>query len=138
MRLYDIRGKLIWKNCSDYLIDWDKKSRSKLQLQVKQFFRPFWEKHLCYEEFPVFGTRLKVDFLNITKALAIEVQGCQHTEFNKFFHKYPINYYQSLKRDERKSNWLKMNKFQLIELTEDDLPQLSEEYFLKTFGVYLV
>ena len=29
---------------------------------------------------------MTVDILNATKKIAIEVQGKQHTEFNKFFH----------------------------------------------------
>ena len=39
MRLYNIYGKSVTKNVTKYLIDWDGKSRSKLQFNVKQFFK---------------------------------------------------------------------------------------------------
>ena len=86
MRLYNIKGKLQSRLVSKFLIDWDKKSRSKIQFKVKQFLKPYWQNHIVYEEFPVYGTRLKVDLLNATKKVAVEVNGRQHSSFNKFFH----------------------------------------------------
>jgi hypothetical protein len=38
MRLLNVNGKLINKNVKKYLINWEGKSRSKLQFQFKQFF----------------------------------------------------------------------------------------------------
>ena len=67
MRLYNIYGKLQSKNVTKFLIDWDSKSRSKLQFKAKQFFKSIWKKQIVYEEFPVFGSKMKVDFLNATK-----------------------------------------------------------------------
>lgn len=48
-------------------IKWRGKSRSKLQLTVKNFLEPYWKNHIVFEEFPVYGTRMSVDFLNATK-----------------------------------------------------------------------
>ena len=67
MRLYNIYGKLQKKNVRSYLIDWDGKSRSKIQFSVKQFLKTFWKTQMVYEEFPVYGTKMKVDILNATK-----------------------------------------------------------------------
>nr|ADD96442.1 hypothetical protein [uncultured organism MedDCM-OCT-S09-C426] len=39
MRLYNVYGKSVTKNVTKYLIDWDGKSRSKLQFNVKQFLK---------------------------------------------------------------------------------------------------
>ena len=64
MRLYNVYGNLQSKNVTKFLIDWDSKSRSKLQFKAKQFFKSIWEKQIVYEEFPVFGSKMKVDFLN--------------------------------------------------------------------------
>ena len=75
MRLYNIHGRIQNRNVSKYLINWSKKSRSKLQKRVKDFFKPYWLAHIVYEEFPVYGTRLKVDILNATIKVAIEVNG---------------------------------------------------------------
>ena len=137
MKLYNVRGRLQNKNVSKYLIDWDGKCRSKIQLKVKQFLKEFWENHVVYEEFPVFGTRLKVDLVNITKRIAVEVQGQQHTTYNKFFHGSRTGYWKSIKRDVQKDNWLVSNDFYLIEVNYDEVDKLSKAFFEKQFNVIL-
>lgn len=139
MRLFTVTGRLLNKNVSKFLIDWDKKSRSNIQFEVKQFLKPFWKTHICYEEFPVFGSRMKVDFINFTKKIAIEVNGDQHNSFNKFFHNNSrLNYLNSIKRDYKKSEWLEKNDIQLIELETKDLPKLSVDYINHTFNILIV
>ena len=86
MRLLNINEKLVNKNVRKYLINWQGKSRSKLQFKFKQFFYPYWKNHIVYEEFPVYGSMLKIDILNATKKIAVEIQGNQHESFNEFFH----------------------------------------------------
>jgi hypothetical protein len=135
MRLYSVTGRLVNKNVSKYLIDWDKKSRSKIQFKIKQFLKEHWENHMVYEEFPVYGTRLKVDILNATKKIAIEVNGNQHTSFNKFFHKTRGNFLRSLQRDHKKLEWLKVNDFELIEIEEKEVPLVNYEFIKDKFGV---
>ena len=121
---------------SKYLIDWDSKSKSNIQFKTKQFLKPYWKNHIVYEEFPVYGTKLKVDFINATKRIAIEVNGTQHNKFNKFFHNNSrAKYLNSIKRDWEKSQWLEKKGFTLIELEESDLDNLSRSYIKKTFGV---
>ena len=119
-----------------YLIKWNKKSRSQIQFKVKQFLKPYWENQIVYEEFPVYGSKMKVDILNATKKIAIEVQGKQHTEFNKFFHKTRGNYLESIKRDHQKREWLKLNNFKLVEIEEEEIKKLSKT-FLKSIGIAL-
>jgi hypothetical protein len=139
MKLYNLTGRLINKNVSQFLIDWDKKSRSNIQFEVKQFLKPFWKNHICYEEFPVFGSRMKVDFINFTKKIAIEVNGEQHSSFNKFFHNNSrLNYLNSIKRDYKKAEWLEKNSIQLIELEKKDLPNLTIDYINQTFNILIV
>lgn len=134
MRLYNIYGKLVSKNVQRYKIKWDKKSRSKIQYKIKQFLKPFWQNQVVYEEFPVYGTKMKVDILNATKRVAIEVQGRQHGEFNKFFHNNSrLEYLQSIKRDQEKALWLQQNDFKLIEITEDEINASSEDFLLEYF-----
>jgi hypothetical protein len=53
-----------------YLIDWDKKSKSKIQFNTKQFLKDYWDNHVVFEEFPVAGTRLSLDFYNASKKLS--------------------------------------------------------------------
>ena len=139
MRLYNIRGKLQSKSVTKYLIDWEKKSRSKLQFNTKQFFKQYWENHIVYEEFPVFGSRMKVDMVNVTKKIAVEVNGEQHDNFNKFFHgNSRSKYLQSIKRDAEKRQWLELNDFIIIEIYEKDLPNLSVAYLKELYGISIV
>jgi hypothetical protein len=129
MRLLNINGKLVNKNVRKNLINWEGKSRSKLQFQFKQFFYPLWQNHIVYEEFPVYGTMLKIDFLNATKKIAVEIQGDQHESFNEFFHnKSRLKYLESIKRDVKKQEWIKMNNFKFLELYEEDLKNISPKY----------
>ena len=139
MRLYNIHGKLQNKKVTKHLISWRGKSRSKLQFSVKQFFKPYWENHIVYEEFPVFGSRMKVDILNATKKIAVEVNGPQHGSFNKFFHKNSrLNYLESIKRDCQKREWLEKNNFQVLEIEESDIEKLSIKFIEQTFGCVII
>jgi len=104
MRLYDVNGRLVNRNVSKYSIKWDGKCRSNIQFTVKKFLRPYWEPHIMFEEFPVFGTKLKVDILNLTMKIAIEVNGNQHESYNSFFHKgNPANFLKGFK-------WIQSNR----------------------------
>ena len=136
MKLYDVKGRLVNKSVSKYRIDWEGKCRSNLQFEVKQFFKTFWYGQICYEEFPVYGTRMKVDLINMTKRIAVETQGSQHESFNKFFHNNSrANYLRSIVRDYNKVVWLESNNFKILEIFEQDLASLSRKYILDKFKV---
>ena len=136
MKLYDISGKLKYKSVQKYRIKWDAECRSNLQYEVKQFFKTYWMGQICYEEFPVYGTRMKVDMINMTKRIAVEVQGAQHDSFNKFFHNNSrANYLSSIKRDYDKRVWLESNDFKVLEVFEEDLPSLSKKYIMQKFEI---
>jgi len=138
VKLLNIYGKAVSKNVSQYLIDWEAKSRSKVQFKTKQFLKSFWKNHIVYEEFPVFGSRLKVDIVNATLRIAVEVHGGQHTSYNKFFHgESRLNYLKSIKRDVAKENWLRINNFQLVEIYEEEVKDLSTQFFKEKFNINL-
>ncbi len=138
MRLFDINGRLVNKSVTKYLIKWDDKSRSKIQFNVKQFLKKYWSGCIVYEEFPVYGSLLKVDIFNATKKIAVEVNGTQHSEFNKFFHSNSrVKYLNSIKRDYKKSEWLIKNGFTLIEIEENEVKDISEDFFKKKFNIFL-
>lgn len=139
MRLLNINGKLVNKNVAKYLIKWDGKSRSKLQFKVKQFLKLYWISNIVYEEFIVYGSLLKVDLLNATKKIAIEVNGPQHGAFNKFFHNDSrLTYLKSIKRDFKKLEWLELNGFKVIELEADEVEDLSVEMIKEKFGIEII
>jgi hypothetical protein len=130
VRLYNIYGKPVSKNVSKHLINWDKKSKSKLQFRTKQILKQWWENHVVYEEFPVYGSLMRVDFLNATKKIAIEVNGRQHSEYVPFFHGSRAEYLKSIKRDHQKAEWLCENGFELMEFEEKDI-KCEQDFLLK-------
>lgn len=137
MRLFNIRGKLVKKNVARYIIDWDGPSKSQIQFRVKQFLKPFWLGQICYEEFPVYGTLLKVDLLNATQRIAVEVQGPQHSKFHYFHANEPFNYLEAIKNDTKKLAWLQRNEFQFVEINFDEIDSLSVEFFKAQFNIAL-
>ena len=138
MRLFNIYGRLERRNVNKYLIKWDSPSRSKIQLKVKQFLKKYWRSSIVYEEFPVYGSRMKVDILNATSKIAVEVNGAQHSNYNKFFHANSrINYLNSIKRDFKKLEWLEQNNYNLVEINYDEIDSLSKDFFKKKFKIDL-
>lgn len=123
------------KKAKNFLIDWDGSSRSKIQYNAKQFLKKYWSNHIVFEEFPVAGTKLSLDFYNANKKIAVEVQGKQHTKYVPFFHgKNKINYINQLKRDQDKLKFCELNDIQLVEIYDGD--EITEKLF-ETFGVIL-
>lgn len=122
------------KNVKKYLINWSSESRSKLQFNVKQFIKPYWINNIVFEEFPIVGTRLTLDFYNANKKIAIEVQGKQHTKFIEFFHQNRLNFLSQLKRDEQKERFCEINNIKLITIYENE--NISMELF-ESQGVIL-
>lgn len=137
MRLISTSGKLVSKRVYKYLIDWDGKSRSKIQFKVKQFLRPFWIGAMVYEEFPVYGSQLKVDFFNASSKIIVEVNGRQHYDYVKFFHKNRFGFKDHIKRDVKKYEWAKANDIQFIEINEDEIPKLSKQFMKDNFDLEL-
>lgn len=135
MELFNIRGRKTYKNISKYRIKWTKPSRSQLQTKFKELLKKYWIGHKVYEEFPVYGSQQKVDFMNFTLNIAVEVNGEQHDKFVKHFHKNKNGFIDSLRRDRLKSEWLEANDFKLIELIESDLKVFSPKYIKDLYGI---
>jgi len=108
------------KNVRQYLIDWNKASRSNFQFEVKKFLEKFWTGNVVFEEFPIVGTRLTLDFYNANKKIAIEVQGRQHTKYIEFFHQNKINFLNQLKRDQQKERFCELNDIKLLTVFPND------------------
>lgn len=137
VRLLNTNGKLINRNVTKYLIKWDEGSLSQAQFKVKQFVKRYWCASICYEEFPVYGSRMKVDLVNMTKKIAIEVNGEQHSEFHYFHNGSRIKYLNQIKNDVSKSKWLKLNNFKEVIIYTKEIPELSEKFFLDKFNIVL-
>ena len=123
------------KNAKKRIIDWSAPSKSKRQREVKKFLKKYWQNLVVFEEFPVAGTRLSIDFYNANKRIAIEVQGSQHTKYNKFFHGgHKNNYLEQLKRDQIKAEFCEVNDIILVEIYDSDIINKS---LFKKFDVTL-
>lgn len=123
MTFKDIKGrKKVIKTAWKYRVDWDKSCRSKIQKRVKDLLKPYWETEMVYEEFPVAGTRLTLDFYNASRKIAVEVQGNQHNTFSKHFHNNSRqNFLRQINRDINKYNYCEINNIKLVEIFENDV-----------------
>ena len=118
-----------------YLINWRTKSRSNIQFEVKKFLKPYWSHDVVFEEFPVAGTKMTLDFYNATQNIAVEVQGGQHLKYTPYFHgKSKSNFLGQIRRDHEKQKFCEINNMKLVEVYPKD--KLSPALF-KTFGVVL-
>jgi very-short-patch-repair endonuclease len=118
------------RNPTKYLIKWEKKCRSKIQKNVKDFLKEYWFSDVVFEEFPVLGSRMTFDFYNANKKIAIEVDGEQHYKYNKFFHGNDRHkFLQQLKRDQKKEDFCEINKIKLVRIVESDI--LNEDLLEK-------
>ena len=130
MIFIDAKGKPKKLNNSyKYFIDWDGKSRSLIQEKVKRAIKEIWYGMPVYEEFPVIGTRLTLDFYNRHLSVAIEVQGNQHIKHIPFFHgDSKLTFVDQLKRDRQKRDFCEKNTIQLIQIFEKDAPKISPSF----------
>ena len=116
-----------------YIIDWEASSRSKMQFSVKKFLKKYWKNQVVFEELPVAGTKMTIDFYNATKRIAIEVQGAQHTRYVPHFHNnQKINFLHQLRRDKQKRDFCKLNNIKLIEVHDGDK---LDNKLLKKFNI---
>jgi very-short-patch-repair endonuclease len=68
------------------------------------------------------GTRLFFDFYLPSLNVYVEVQGVQHTEFNKHFHNSAAAFRAQKKRDRLKKEWADLNDFTLVCVNYDEIP----------------
>ena len=138
MKFKGLTGQSIEINIGKYVLDWNKTSnKSKPQLLVESFLRPYWEKDRVLTEFKIPG-RMRIDLLNINKKIAIEISPSSSHSFNKFFHKdNRLNFLAAVKRDAAKQEWIEKNGFTYVELGDNHLKNLSVELFVKEFNIHL-
>ena len=118
------------KNITRYLIDWDKACRSKIQKRIKDLLYKHWVADVVFEELPVAGTRMTLDFYNASRKIAVEVDGNQHYKFNKFFHSNSRQkFLAQLQRDDKKENFCDINQITLARVLESD--KLDEDLLRK-------
>lgn len=137
MKFIGLNGKAkTLKRPERFLIDWKAGSRSKFQARVKEFLNEYWKYDFVYEEFPVVGTKLSLDFYNYTKKIAVEVQGMQHARYSPFLHSgSKVNFLNQIERDGKKLEFCEKNDIVLVEIYPND--KLDRDEILNKFGVEL-
>ena len=136
MKFKTLTGRLKDIPLHKYRIDWDGDFASKLEEEVADWFCPYWEKDLVVTQFPVPGTKMSLDFLNVTRRIAIEAQGRQHTEYVPHLNRSRAGYLSQIKRDLKKGEWCEANEIKLIEIMPDHLP-LTKKWVEETFNIIL-
>lgn len=137
MILLDIRGRERKISPSKYRIEWEKERASVPQYRTKQFLKEFWLGDTVCEEFIIPGSRLRIDLINFSKMIAVEVSGQQHESFSKFFHKTRIGFIKSIKRDFQKIKWLEINNIKLVEIYDYETLGLNKKEIEKKFDITL-
>lgn len=118
-------------------IDWHKKI-SKPQKLVKDFLFPFWKRDQVTEEFVIPGSILRIDLFNFTKKIAIEVSPDEyHVNYNPWLHKDRSKFLSKIKNDQDKRDWCTKNNIKLIELYNEDIQNLSQEYIYNKYQIEL-
>lgn len=112
MRVKDLKGR-------EHVLTLKNKPRencSSLHEKAREILKESYPLYLIYEEVPVPGEHMFLDFFIPNLFLVVEVHGQQHYEENNFFHKDTSHFLKSKKRDSRKKTWCDTNNFILIEL----------------------
>lgn len=100
---------------------------SKYQAYVFDVLSQIFDGLTIYYEFYIDG--VYIDFLIPSIKLAIEVDGVQHENFNKFFHKNGAHFLNSIRRDEKKEAICKINNITLVRIPQDEA--LNKEFVIE-------
>lgn len=139
MKLTKISGDgLVNYNIKPYLIKWDRKV-STPQKTAKDFLKKYWKNDIVCEEFRILGQGLlRLDLVNFTKKIIIEVSPrALHVDYNKFFHNGRGGYLKKLTSDAKKLFWAEKNGFKFCEWYDEDLNNLSKKYLKEKFDLDL-
>ncbi len=68
------------------------------------------------------GNRLFFDFYLPSLNIYVEVQGIQHSKFNKHFHSSAAAFRAQKKRDQLKREWCDLHDYTLVAINYDEIP----------------
>ena len=115
----DLKKYIVRKN--------DKRKKSKYHILARNLIKEVFNSYSILEEVKLPGSRdpimksvLFLDFFVPGVMMGVEVHGEQHYKYLPFFHKTKAGYYTSLKRDQIKEEWCKLNGINLIILKYSD------------------
>jgi hypothetical protein len=120
-----------------YAIKWNGDSLSFFQFNVKQFFKKYWKDDVVGEEVLLPQTRLRVDLMNFSRKIAVEVNGLFHVEYTTYFQNSVEDFEKQVYRDVLKEHLLEKNGFEVIEIYEKNMP-LKEKWIESVFGSHII
>ena len=120
MKIKNIYGREVSINVAKYKIDWHKEI-SEPQKKVKDALFPYWAGHFVCEEFCIPSSRMRIDLINFTLGVIVEVSPKSSHKFNSFFHNNRPKFLAAAKRDMQKAEWAANNGFEYVEITSEDL-----------------
>ena len=132
-------NKFVTLNFKQYKINWNSDSCSKIQTRAKNLLEPYWKNYLVGEEVRLPGSLLRLDFLNFSNFIAIEIDPIEHHDnYNPFFHQSRAGYLRSIKSGISKEKWCEQNKITLLRLNEFDLDWFSPKYIELNYKINIV
>lgn len=132
MKLKQLNGKVVNVDVSKFI--GNKYSVSKIQRGYGDRLRKRYPHYLILEEFPIPGSKLRIDFFLPELLLAVEVHGEQHFKFTPFFHKSIHDFMNGVKRDAQKAEWCNLNDIELIIVRQDDNLEGKIDEFFRSLG----
>lgn len=137
MKWKKLNGSLVDISIAKYKIDFEGEQGSLFSEEVLDFLYPYWKNDIVLCELPVIGTRMRFDYVNISKRIICETDGFQHTQYSPHFHGGSRSkYLAQIKRDLFKDQIATNNNFIMVRIKPDDLP-LTKEWFKKTYDIDL-
>lgn len=128
-------------NVAHYRVDFDGEQGSDFSAEVLDLLYPYIKYDVVLAEFPVVGTRLRYDYIDLNRKLAIECDGVQHDD--------PLAYHNrgskavwlaQIKRDDLKNRMAEANGWTMVRIKPDDMPALRKDikkWFWDTYEVNL-
>ena len=94
---------------------------SKPHIRCRELLKQLFPLDQIIEEIYLPGAgKLYLDFYLPLRKLAIEVDGRQHVKYIPHFHGTKLNFFKSLRRDDKKRHWCELNNIILIKLEQDE------------------
>lgn len=128
------------KHIHTYRVDWEGDQGSDYAAEILDLLYPYWKFDIVYAELPVVGTRLRYDYVNVSKRIICECDGAQHDDFNKHFHGHRERYKRQIKNDILKDSAAEKNGYKMVRIKPYDLPKIREDikgWFLEMFNITL-
>lgn len=136
MKFKTLDGRVKEVNVTRLLIDWDGDFGSNFEAEFADWIYPYWKRDVVVTQLKVAGSKLSIDFFNVSKRIAVEVQGRQHQEYVPFLSGSRSGFLNQIKYDLLKQKWCEMNAIKLVEILPEDMP-LTKSFFKKRYDIDL-